>query len=254
MRSCGLVREVEPPRPSSRLSALGKSAALVAGHRASERRRLCRLLSGDLDWIVMKALEKDPNRRYRSPGSFADDVERYLRGEAIQARPPSTAYRIAKFGARHRVAVVAVLAVAASLLGGTALATWQAMRAREAERQALAARDNAAEQLRQAKRSEARMSTVLKFFQGKVLSAPRPKGQEGGLSRDATVREALDRAEPEIATAFGGEPLVEASIRNTLGVSYWYMGEQEKASSSRSARSRSAARSSAPRTRRLSAP
>ena len=224
-----LIREVEPPRPSTRLLALGTSATLVAGNRASDPRHLCRLLSGDLDWIVMKALEKDPNRRYRSPGSFADDVERYLRSEAIQARPPSTAYRIAKFGARHRVAVVAAVAVAVSLLGGTALATWQAMRAREAESQALAARDNAAEQLRQAKRSEARISAVLKFFQGKVLSAPRPKGQEGGLSRDATVREALDRAEPEIATAFVGEPLVEASIRNTLGVSYWYLGQQEKA-------------------------
>ena len=88
-----LIREVEPPRPSSRLSALGESATLVAGNRASDPRRLCRLLSGDLDWIVMKALEKDPNRRYASPGSFADDVERYLRGEAILARPPSTAYR-----------------------------------------------------------------------------------------------------------------------------------------------------------------
>ena len=70
---------------------------------------------------------------------------------------------------------------------------------------------------------------MLKFFQDKVLSAARPKGQEGGLSRDATVREALDRAEPEIATAFAGEPLVEASIRNTLGVSYWYLGDQQKA-------------------------
>ncbi len=129
-----LIREVEPPRPSTRLSALGESATLVAGNRATDPRRLFRLLSGDLDWIVMKALEKDPNRRYASPGSFADDVERYLRGEAILARPPSTAYRIAKFAARHRVAVVAALAVAVSLLGGTALATWQAMRAREAER------------------------------------------------------------------------------------------------------------------------
>ncbi len=93
----------------------------------------------------------------------------------------------------------------------------------------MAARDDAAEQLRQARRSEARSQAVLKFFQDKVLSAARPKGQEGGLSRDATVREALDRAEPEIAAAFAGEPLVEASIRNTLGVSYWYLGDQEKA-------------------------
>jgi serine/threonine-protein kinase len=127
-----------------------------------------------------------------------------LRGEAILARPPSTAYRIAKFAARHQVAMVAAVAVVVSLLGGTALATWQAMRAREAEVVALKARDSAAEQLRQAKRSEARASAVLKFFQDKVLSAARPRGQEGGLSRDATVREALDRAEPEIATAFAG--------------------------------------------------
>ncbi|MGO9468785.1 MAG: tetratricopeptide repeat protein [Isosphaeraceae bacterium] len=62
-----------------------------------------------------------------------------------------------------------------------------------------------------------------------LLSTPRPKGQEGGLSRDATVREALDRAAPEIATAFAGEPLVEASIRNTLGTSYMYLGDREKA-------------------------
>ena len=96
-----LIREVEPPRPSTRLSALGDSATLVAGNRATEPNRLYRILSGDLDWIVMKALEKDPNRRYVSPGSFADDVERCLRGEAILARPPSTAYRICEIrGAR----------------------------------------------------------------------------------------------------------------------------------------------------------
>ncbi len=224
-----LITEQQTPRPSTRLSSLGESATIVAGNRATDPKHLSRLLAGDLDWIVMKALEKDRNRRYRSPGSFADDVERYLRGEVILARPPSVAYRLTKFAASHRVAVVAAAAVAVSLLSGTALATWQAMQARAAERAALVARDDAAEQLRQAKRSEARANAVLKFIQGKVLSAARPKGQEGGLSRDATVREALDRAEPEIATAFAGEPLVEASIRNTLGVSYWYLGEQEKA-------------------------
>jgi tetratricopeptide (TPR) repeat protein len=109
------------------------------------------------------------------------------------------------------------------------VSTWQALRARNAERKALLARDSAAEQLRQAKRSDARSQAVLKFFQNKVLAAARPKGQEGGVSRDATIREVLDQAEPEIAKAFAGEPLVEASIRNTLGVSYWYLGAQEKA-------------------------
>jgi serine/threonine protein kinase/tetratricopeptide (TPR) repeat protein len=223
-----LIREVEPARPSTRLSALGDSASAVAVNRATDAKRLGRLLAGDLDWIVMKALEKAPDRRYGSPGSFADDVERYLRGEAVVARPPSTAYRLRKFAARHSVAVAAVAAVTFSLVCGTAIATWQAMRAKGAERTALLARDVAGARLRQAQRSEARAKSVLKFFQDKVLSAARPKGQEGGLRRDATVREALDRAEPEIATAFAGEPLVEASIRNTLGVSYWYLGDHDK--------------------------
>ena len=112
------------PDPRGRAAAaqhpvrsLGDSATVVAGNRATDPKRLCRLLAGDLDWIVMKALEKDPQSALSSPGSFADDVERYLRGEAILARPPSTSYRIAKFAVRDRVAVAAAVAVAASLLG-----------------------------------------------------------------------------------------------------------------------------------------
>ncbi len=115
------------------------------------------------------------------------------------------------------------------MAAGAGASIWQAVRALKAEHQAIAARDEAAEQLQQAKRSEARANAVLKFFESKVLSAARPKGQEGGISRDATVREALDRAEPEIAKSFAGEPLVEASIRNTLGVSYWYLGDDKMA-------------------------
>ena len=130
---------------------------------------------------------------------------------------------------KHRTLIGTAAGFVLLVAAGAGASTWQALRARQAERKALAARDDAAEQLRQAKRSEARAKAVLKFFQDKVLSAARPKGQEGGLSRDATVREALDRAEPEIAMAFAGEPLVEASIRNTLGVSYWYLGDHEKA-------------------------
>jgi serine/threonine protein kinase/Flp pilus assembly protein TadD len=223
-----VIREQEPPRPSLRLSS-SETLPSVAASRQTEPPKLSRLLRGDLDWIVMKALEKDRARRYETAGALARDIERYLHDEPVEASPPSRRYRLRKFARKHRRLIGTAAAFVLLVAAGAGVSTWQAMRARSAERQALFARDNANEQLRQAKRSEARANAVLKFFQDKVLSAGRPKGQEGGLSRDATVREALDRAEPEIATAFAGEPLVEASVRNTLGVSYWYLGDREKA-------------------------
>jgi tetratricopeptide (TPR) repeat protein len=122
-----LIREEEAPRPSTRLSSLGDSATLLAGNRGTDPKQLARLLAGDLDWIVMKALDKDRNRRYGSPGELAADVERYLRHDAILARPPSAAYRLRKFARRNRVAVATAAAVAAALLVGIAVATWQAV-------------------------------------------------------------------------------------------------------------------------------
>src|SRR5207248_7503088 len=124
-----LIREEQAPRPSTRLSSLGDSATVFAGNRGTDVKHLAKLLAGDLDWVVMKALEKDRNRRYVTPGSFAEDIERYLRREAILARPPSTAYKLKKFAQRNRAAVLAGAAVAAALLVGTAVATWQAVRA-----------------------------------------------------------------------------------------------------------------------------
>jgi WD40 repeat protein/serine/threonine protein kinase len=131
-----LIREEEPPRPSARLSSLGDSATVLAGNRGTDIRRLVRALSGDLDWIVMKALDKDRNRRYGTPGSFAEDIERCLRHDAVQARPPRAAYRLRKYVRRHRAVVVTVLAVAAALVVGTAVATWQAVVATHARDEA----------------------------------------------------------------------------------------------------------------------
>lgn len=101
-----LIREEEPPRPSNRLSSLGESATVLAGNRGLEVKRLVRLLAADLDWVVMKALEKDRTRRYDTPGHFAEDVERYLRREAILARPPSVLYKLRKFARRNWVGVL----------------------------------------------------------------------------------------------------------------------------------------------------
>jgi serine/threonine protein kinase len=117
-----LIREEEAPRPSTRLSSLGDTAKVLAGNRGLDVRRLTQLLAGDLDWVAMKALEKDRNRRYDTPGSIAADVDRYLGREPIVARPPSTVYKVRKFTQRHRAAVLTAAAVAVLLLGGAAMA------------------------------------------------------------------------------------------------------------------------------------
>jgi eukaryotic-like serine/threonine-protein kinase len=134
-----LIREEEAPRPSTRLSALGGSATALAGNRGLDVKRLAQLLAGELDWVVMKALEKDRSRRYGTPAGFAEDVERYLRREAVLARPPSAAYRLKKFAQRNRAAALTRAAVAAALLLGAAVATWQAVVATRAKQEALAA-------------------------------------------------------------------------------------------------------------------
>ncbi len=135
-----IIREVDPPRPSTRLSGDAASLTEVAGRRGTEPRRLGLLIRGDLDWIVMKALEKDRSRRYDSVAGFAADVRRFLAGEAVEAAPPSTSYRLRKLVRRHRVAVTAGAAVAAALLVGIAGFAWQADVARGERDEANAAR------------------------------------------------------------------------------------------------------------------
>ncbi|MFO0954047.1 MAG: tetratricopeptide repeat protein [Isosphaeraceae bacterium] len=116
-----LVREEEPPRPSTRLGTLAQAATTVSEARGSDPRKLSRLFRGELDWVVMKALEKDRNRRYETASGFAGDVRRYLADEPVLACPPSAAYRLRKFARRHRarLAVTAVLGLAVAVSGGS---------------------------------------------------------------------------------------------------------------------------------------
>src|SRR5262249_11107684 len=114
---------------------------------------LVQLLRSDLDWIVMKALEKDRNRRYASPGNFAADVERYLRHDAIEARPPSPAYKLRKLFQRNKAAVVTTAVVATALVLGTAVRTGQAVRATQAQEAGVQERDEK-EQARQAEEKQ----------------------------------------------------------------------------------------------------
>jgi WD40 repeat protein len=130
-----IIREDEPPRPSACLSTLGAPPiSTAAENRGLDHRRLSQHLRGELDWIVMKCLEKDRNRRYESASALAADIERYLADEPIQACPPSALYRASKAARRHRGLLTAAAAVLIALVGGICLATWQAFEAGQARR------------------------------------------------------------------------------------------------------------------------
>jgi serine/threonine protein kinase/tetratricopeptide (TPR) repeat protein len=126
-----IIREEEPPRPSARLSSTDTLPSLAAC-RQSEPLRLTRLVRGELDWIVMKALEKDRSRRYETANGFALDVQRYLAGEPVLAAPPSARYRLRKLVRRHRGSVIAASLVLCTLLAGIIGTTWGLLAARQA--------------------------------------------------------------------------------------------------------------------------
>jgi serine/threonine protein kinase/Flp pilus assembly protein TadD len=132
-----IIREVEPARPSTRMSTLGQAGATASANRGSDPKRLWQLLRGELDWIVMKALEKDRNRRYESANAFAADVRRYLSDEPVQACPPSAAYRFGKFARRNKarlgIAGLVLLMMVLAGAGGGWLMRDRAARQREAE-------------------------------------------------------------------------------------------------------------------------
>jgi WD40 repeat protein/serine/threonine protein kinase len=127
-----IIREEEPPKPSTRLSS-SDALPSIAANRSLEPLKLNRLVQGELDWIVMKALEKDRNRRYESASGFAADIQCYLNDESVQACPPSAAYRLHKLLRRNKVAVMTAALVAATLVLGTVVSAWQATLARRAE-------------------------------------------------------------------------------------------------------------------------
>ncbi len=240
-----VVREEEPPRPSTKLSTADALPSLCAS-RGTEPKKLMGLLRNELDWIVMKALEKDRSRRYETANGFAADVNRYLSGEAVQAHPPGTAYRVKKLVRRNRGQVIAAGLVLVALLAGIAGTTAgliKANRATEAERgakedaeeqrkNALRAADREAEERRtadaamvEAQAKEAEANAVVRFFQDNVFAAAGPKGQNGGLGKSVTLREAIIASLPALAKGFTAQPLVEARLRHALGVPFLDLGD-----------------------------
>src|SRR5262249_20026996 len=120
-----IIRETDPARPSTRLTAMSAAdLAAVAQHRRADAPKLVSLLRGDLDWIVMKSLEKDRPGRYETANALGMDIQHHLNHEAVLASPPSAAYKLQKFIRRNRLAVAAAAAVAAALTLGLTLSTW----------------------------------------------------------------------------------------------------------------------------------
>jgi serine/threonine protein kinase len=136
-----IIREEEPPKPSLRLSQSGDALPSIAAQRKTEPAKLSKMFSGDLDWIAMKALEKDRTRRYETANAFAADVLRYLDDEPVEASPPSAVYRMRKFARKYRKPVIAMAVIGAVLVVGIGGTTWGLVRARRAEQAARVAEE-----------------------------------------------------------------------------------------------------------------
>jgi tetratricopeptide (TPR) repeat protein len=232
-----LIKEEEPPRPSARLSG-SDSLPSLAAQRQLEPSRLTRLVRGELDWIVMKCLEKDRSRRYETANDLARDIECYLRDEPVEASPPGAGYRLRKFARRHRTALATAAAFVLLLLVGGVVSAWQAVRAtraeaasRRAEKGAKAQRDSAVAEKKRADEERAIAQAVNEFLQKDLLGQADIANQAAGVerNRDITVRALLDRAAQGIEARFKGQVLTEAAIRLTLGKAYRGLGEYAEA-------------------------
>jgi eukaryotic-like serine/threonine-protein kinase len=225
-----LVRDEEPPKPSTRLST---SAGLpsIAANRGLEPKKLSGLVYGELDWIVMKALEKDRTRRYETANGFAQDVQHYLADEPVQACPPSAAYRLKKLVRRNKGPVLAAAVVLLTLLGGIVGTTWQAVRAEQA-RQAEARR---AEGERLAKeRAETNFTLAneaVEEYLGTVTNDPELKRADFHRLRKKLLEGALPFFQ-KIAKQKSDDPKVEARRGRAylrLGDVRYALGENEAA-------------------------
>jgi tetratricopeptide (TPR) repeat protein len=199
-----IIREEEPPKPSTRISTLGQASTTISTQRKSDPKRLSLLLRGELDWIVMKALDKDRNRRYESASAFAADVQRYLNNEAVQACPPSAVYRFRKFARRNKVAFAftAVILFFVFALGGGVAWTLGERSARqgEAEAKILEALKVADAGLRQGNPYDARLVEAVEQIKSQLAnighnSALREQAQE--IIRDFDMARELEEARLE---------------------------------------------------------
>jgi serine/threonine protein kinase len=205
-----IISEEEPPRPSARISTLVAAlASTVAEHRRTDVRRLRQTVHGELDWIVMKCLEKDRNRRYETPNSLVRDIARYLNDEPVQACPPSMAYRLKKFVRRNKIAAAFVLLLIVAV-AALSLSNIQTRRSRQ-----------------RAITENAKAQAIAALLQDMLRSANPDEVQ----AADYTVRQMLDDFATNFESGLPDQKEVEADIRTTIGRAYWRLGVPEKAES-----------------------
>jgi len=226
-----MIKEEEPPKPSTRLSDSGEALASISALRKTEPAKLSKLVRGELDWIVMKTLEKDRNRRYETANAFAADVQRYLNDETVQACPPTTGYKLRKFLRRHQGPVLAATMVLLALVAGVAGSTWQAVRAARAERlaksrlaeveKANASTEAALKASYAARRQEEAVSNYLVD----LLRSTDPTLD----GRQIKIADLLDRAATKLEKEFPANPAIKGRILSVLGETYLGLGLAPKA-------------------------
>lgn len=193
------LREQDPPRPSTKVEMQKESSSAAAGMRGTEPKQLAGLLHGDLDWITMKALEKDRARRYGTPSELAADITHYLDNQPVAARPASMGYRLQKYVRRHRVAAAVAAAFVLLLVG---VAVLQAV------------------QLRRITRERDRANRVTEFITG-MFKVSDPSQARGNT---VTAREILDKAAKNIDTGLAQDPDLQAQMMQVIGGVYSSLG------------------------------
>jgi serine/threonine protein kinase len=204
------IREQEPVRPSTRLSTmLEGEQTTTADHRRTDASKLIHLLRGDLDWIVMKCLEKDRARRYETANGLATDVQRYLADEPVVARPPSRLYRFQKLARRNKLVFVAGAAISIALVGGLALSNWFFLREKIAGRRAVAA--------------EKQARVINRFLTEDLLFqiTPEQNSREKKVTMEEVLKVATERLDKDAEIA--QQPELEATLRLAIGTTYFKM-------------------------------
>jgi len=191
----------------------------VAQHQRAEPSRLLHTMRGDLDWIVMKALEKDRARRYETANGLAADVQRHLNNEPVVARPPSKLYEFQKTVRRHKFGFAATAAIIIVLTIGVLVSTWQAVRARAGEKKATETLAQVAAE-RDAKEQALKNAETISTFLNDVFQSPDPS-RDG---RTITVAETLDKAVKKLETSFSSQPNQKAKLQETLAGTYFGLG------------------------------
>jgi tRNA A-37 threonylcarbamoyl transferase component Bud32 len=220
------IRETEPERPSTRVSKfVGEESTTTAKRRGLEPPKLANVLKGDLDWIVMKCLEKDPGHRYQTANGLAMDLQRHLSNEPVVAGPPSAVYRLQKFIRRNQVLVAAGAVVTAALVLGIVGSTWQALRAMRAEHEQRRLRRLAQADEAKAKAEAAKSYQIAQLLKEMLDGV----GPSKALGRDTTMlREILDKTAERLGVELTNQPEVELELRSTLGKTYEALGLYEQ--------------------------